>query len=56
MVGSQLAGVVVRYVLEVRGLGVDEALLRELSEMTGLVKSTRGSGKGGPGDDSPTAT
>jgi hypothetical protein len=35
MVGSQLAGVVVRYMQKVRGLDVDEAFLRELSEMTG---------------------
>jgi hypothetical protein len=35
MVGSQLAGLVVPYGQEFRDLGVDEALLRELSEMTG---------------------
>jgi hypothetical protein len=111
MIGSQLAGLVVPYGQEFRDLGVDEALLRELSEMTGggmlsepkqaflqnrhksrltfdlwpwlvglvavmLVpeialrrvgagmvtrmlgwfKGTRGSGKGGSGHDSPTAT
>jgi hypothetical protein len=111
MIGSQLAGLVVPYGQEFRDLGVDEAFLRELSEMTGggmlsepkqaflqnrhrsrltfdlwpwlvglvavmLVpeialrrvgagmvtrmlewfKGTRGSGKGGPGHDSPTAT
>jgi hypothetical protein len=111
MIGSQLAGLVVPYGQEFRDLGVDEAFLRELSEMTGggmlsepkqaflqnrrrsrltldlwpwlvglvavmLVpeialrrvgagmvtrmlewfKGTRGSRKGGPGHDSPTAT
>jgi uncharacterized membrane protein len=35
MIGSQLAGLVVPYGQEFRDLGVDEALLRELSEMTG---------------------
>ena len=35
MVGSQLAGLVVPYGQEFRDLGVDEALLREISEMTG---------------------
>ncbi len=35
MVGSQLAGLVVPYSQEFRDLGVDEALLRELSELTG---------------------
>jgi len=35
MVGSQLAGLVVPYGQEFRDLGVDEALLRELSEVTG---------------------
>ena len=35
MVGSQLAGLVVPYGQEFRDLGVDEALLREMSEMTG---------------------
>ena len=35
MVGSQLAGLVVPYGQEFRDLGVDEAFLRELSEMTG---------------------
>ena len=35
MVGSQLAGLVVPYGQEFRDLGVDETLLRELSEMTG---------------------
>ena len=35
MVGSQLAGLVVPYGQEFRDLGVDEALLRELSELTG---------------------
>jgi Ca-activated chloride channel family protein len=37
MVGSQLAGAVVPYGQEFRDLGEDEALLRELSEMTGGV-------------------
>ena len=35
MVGSQLAGLVVPYGQEFRDLGVDETLLRELSELTG---------------------
>jgi len=35
MVGSQLAGLVVPYSRELRDLGVDETLLRELSELTG---------------------
>ena len=35
MVGSQLAGLVVPYGQEFRDLGVDEALLREISEVTG---------------------
>ncbi|MBI4271041.1 MAG: VWA domain-containing protein [Candidatus Rokubacteria bacterium] len=35
VVGSQLAGLVVPYGRELRDLGVDEALLRELSELTG---------------------
>ena len=35
MVGSQLAGLVVPYSQEFRDLGVDESLLRELSELTG---------------------
>jgi Ca-activated chloride channel homolog len=35
MVGSQLAGLVVPYAREFRDLGVDEALLREVSELTG---------------------
>ncbi|HLF49697.1 MAG TPA: VWA domain-containing protein [Methylomirabilota bacterium] len=35
MVGSQLAGLVVPYGQEFRDLGVDEAFLRELSELTG---------------------
>jgi hypothetical protein len=35
VVGSQLAGLVVPYAQEVRDLGVDETLLRELSELTG---------------------
>ena len=35
MVGSQLAGLVVPYSQEFRDLGVDETLLRELSELTG---------------------
>ncbi|MEK6530723.1 MAG: hypothetical protein AABZ48_07485, partial [candidate division NC10 bacterium] len=35
MVGSQLAGLVVPYAQEFRDLGVDERLLRELSELTG---------------------
>jgi uncharacterized membrane protein len=35
MVGSQLAGLVVPYSKELRDLGVDESLLRELSELTG---------------------
>jgi hypothetical protein len=35
MVGSQLAGLVVPYGQEFRDLGVDEPMLRELSELTG---------------------
>jgi Ca-activated chloride channel homolog len=35
VVGSQLAGLVVPYAQELRDLGVDEAALRELSELTG---------------------
>ncbi len=35
MVGSQLAGLVVPYGQEFRDLGVDETMLRELSELTG---------------------
>ena len=35
MVGSQLVGLVVPYAQEFRDLGVDEALLRELAEITG---------------------
>jgi uncharacterized membrane protein len=35
VVGSQLAGLVVPYAQELRDLGVDEPLLRELSELTG---------------------
>ncbi len=35
MVGSQLAGLVVPYAQELRDLGVDEPLLRELAELTG---------------------
>jgi hypothetical protein len=35
MIGSQLAGLVVPYSKELRDLGVDETLLRELSELTG---------------------
>ena len=35
VVGSQLAGLVVPYAQEVRDLGVDETLLRELAELTG---------------------
>ncbi len=35
MVGSQLAGLVVPYSQEFKELGVDESLLRELSELTG---------------------
>jgi uncharacterized membrane protein len=35
MMGSQLAGLVVPYSQEFRDLGVDEAFLRELSELTG---------------------
>jgi len=35
MVGYQLAGVVVPYGHEFRDLGVDETMLRELSELTG---------------------
>jgi hypothetical protein len=35
VVGSQLAGLVVPYAEELRDLGVDEAALREVSELTG---------------------
>jgi hypothetical protein len=35
VVGSQLAGLVVPYARELRDLGVDETLLRELAELTG---------------------
>jgi hypothetical protein len=35
VIGSQLAGLVVPYAQELRDLGVDEALLREVSELTG---------------------
>jgi uncharacterized membrane protein len=35
VIGSQLAGLVVPYAQELRDLGVDETLLRELSELTG---------------------
>ena len=35
MIGSQLAGLVVPYAQEVRDLGVDEAFLREVAELTG---------------------
>lgn len=35
VVGSQLAGLVVPYAQELRDLGVDEALLREMAELTG---------------------
>lgn len=35
VVGSQLAGLVVPYAQELRDLGVDEALLREVTELTG---------------------
>jgi Ca-activated chloride channel homolog len=35
MVGSQLAGLVVPYAQELRDLGVDETLLREVAELTG---------------------
>jgi hypothetical protein len=35
MIGSQLAGLVVPYGQEFRDLGVDESMLRELSELTG---------------------
>ncbi len=35
VVGSQLAGLVVPYAQEVRDLGVDEPMLRELTELTG---------------------
>jgi hypothetical protein len=35
VVGSQLAGLVVPYAQELRDLGVDEARLRELAELTG---------------------
>jgi hypothetical protein len=34
VIGSQLAGLVVPYAQELRDLGVDEALLREVSELT----------------------
>ncbi|MBI4638987.1 MAG: hypothetical protein HY727_21830, partial [Candidatus Rokubacteria bacterium] len=44
VVGSQLAGLVVPYAQELRDLGVDETLLRELAELTG------GSAVGDPGD------
>jgi Ca-activated chloride channel homolog len=44
MVGSQLAGLVVPYAQELRDLGVDEPLLRELTELTG------GSGLADPRD------
>jgi uncharacterized membrane protein len=44
VVGSQLAGLVVPYAQEVRDLGVDETLLRELTELTG------GSALGDPRD------
>ena len=35
VVGSQLAGLVVPYAQELRDLGVDETVLRELAELTG---------------------
>jgi uncharacterized membrane protein len=35
VIGSQLAGLVVPYAQEVRDLGVDEAFLREVAELTG---------------------
>jgi hypothetical protein len=35
VIGSQLAGLVVPYAQELRDLGVDEVLLREVSELTG---------------------
>src|SRR5207247_440409 len=35
VIGSQLAGLVVPYAQELRDLGVDEARLRELAELTG---------------------
>jgi len=35
VIGSQLAGLVVPYAQELRDLGVDESLLRELAELTG---------------------
>jgi hypothetical protein len=35
VIGSQLAGLVVPYAQELRDLGVDETLLRELAELTG---------------------
>jgi uncharacterized membrane protein len=35
VIGSQLAGMVVPYAQELRDLGVDETLLRELAELTG---------------------
>jgi hypothetical protein len=35
VIGSQLAGLVVPYAQELRDLGVDESLLRELTELTG---------------------
>jgi hypothetical protein len=41
VIGSQLAGLVVPYAQELRDLGVDDALLREVTELTG----------GGPVDD-----
>lgn len=44
VVGSQLAGLVVPYAQELRDLGVDEPLLRELAELTG------GSALADPGD------
>jgi uncharacterized membrane protein len=45
VVGSQLAGLVVPYAQELRDLGVDETLLRELAEFTG----------GGPVEKPPDA-
>ena len=45
VVGSQLAGLVVPYAQELRDLGVDETLLRELAELTG----------GGPVEKPPDA-
>ncbi len=43
VIGSQLAGLVVPYAQELRDLGVDEALLRELAELTGgsVLESAR---------------